>query len=119
MTNMQSAEIMTATGGAVSRSGPETAGFGWLGLAATPSFALMALLTGVARDGGMDLLCSAAHGPWSIGGMAPMYLLMSVFHAAPWLKLVARLVPYASTSFQTTHMDSRPRDTGCPSCSNR
>jgi hypothetical protein len=119
MTNMQSAEIMTATGGARSRSGPEAATFGWLGLAATPSFALMALLTGVAHGGEMDVLCSAAQGPWSIGGMAPMYLLMSIFHAAPWLKLVTRLVPYGSTKSQTTHMDSRPRDTGCPSCSNR
>jgi hypothetical protein len=24
-----------------------------------------------------------------VGGMVPMYLLMSVFHSAPWLKLIA------------------------------
>jgi hypothetical protein len=24
-----------------------------------------------------------------LGGMAPMYLLMSVFHATPWLRLIA------------------------------
>ncbi len=66
--------------------------FGWLGLAATPSFALMALVTGLSHDGGADMLCSAAHAPWSLGGMAPMYLLMSIFHAAPWLRLVAQLL---------------------------
>ena len=54
-----------------------------------PGFALMALATGLVHDGATDMLCSAAHGPWSIGGMAPMYLLMSAFHAAPWLRLVA------------------------------
>ena len=25
-----------------------------------------------------------------LGGMTPMYLLMSVFHVAPWLKLFAK-----------------------------
>jgi len=24
-----------------------------------------------------------------LGGMVPMYLLMSAFHSAPWLKLIA------------------------------
>lgn len=62
---------------------------GWLGLAATPTFAVMALLTW-ALPGPPDLLC-AAGGPWAwLGGMVPMYLLMSVFHATPWLKLAAR-----------------------------
>ena len=59
---------------------------GWLGLAASPTFALMAL-TGVLGSGPLDMLCSAAHGP--LGGMVPMYLLMSAFHSAPWLKLIS------------------------------
>jgi hypothetical protein len=25
-----------------------------------------------------------------LGGMVPMYLLMSAFHLAPWLKLISR-----------------------------
>ena len=57
-------------------------------LAAAPTFAIMALLTGVS-GGAPDMLCAAA--PASpLGGMVPMYLLMSAFHAAPWLKLISR-----------------------------
>ena len=60
---------------------------GWLGLAAAPTFAGMALLTGVV-GGPPDMLCSAA--PASpLSGMVPMYLLMSAFHSAPWLKLIS------------------------------
>jgi hypothetical protein len=61
---------------------------GWLCLAATPTFAIMALLTGVFGEGGsMDMLCSAGRG-FPLGGMVPMYLLMSAFHSPPWLKLI-------------------------------
>jgi hypothetical protein len=59
----------------------------WLSLAAAPTFAIMALLTGMLGDGPLDLLCSASHGP--LGGMVPMYVLMSAFHSAPWLKLMS------------------------------
>jgi hypothetical protein len=60
-----------------------------LHLAAAPAFAIMALLTGL-DGGGADMLCSTARDASSLSGMAPMYLLMSAFHAAPWLKLIAR-----------------------------
>ena len=60
----------------------------WLHLAAAPSFALMALLTAV-LGGTQDALCSTA-GASPLSGMVPMYLLMSAFHSAPWLKLIAR-----------------------------
>jgi hypothetical protein len=59
----------------------------WLCLAATPTFAITALLTAVLGGGAPDMLCSAAHAS-PLGGMVPMYLLMSAFHAAPWLKLI-------------------------------
>jgi hypothetical protein len=59
-----------------------------LSLAAAPTFAIMALLTGVLGGGPMDGLCSAGHGS-SLSGMVPMYLLMSAFHSAPWLKLIS------------------------------
>ena len=59
---------------------------GWLSLAATPTFIVMALLSGPPSEplGG---LC-AVRSPFD--GMATMYALMAVFHAAPWLRLVAR-----------------------------
>jgi len=56
-------------------------------LAATPTFAIMALLTAVS-GGKPDILCAALHHAWPLGGMVPMYLLMSAFHSAPWLKLI-------------------------------
>lgn len=61
----------------------------WLMLAAAPTFAVMALVTAVAGTGPADVLCSAAHAS-PFGGMVPMYALMSAFHLAPWLKLIAR-----------------------------
>lgn len=60
----------------------------WLRLAATPTFAIMALMTGVLGGGSMDMLCSAGQGS-PLSGMVTMYLLMSAFHLAPWLKLIS------------------------------
>lgn len=62
---------------------------GWLGLAATPTFAVMALLTGLSGTDA-DMICSAMHGTSPLGGMVPMYVLMSAFHSTPWLKLIFR-----------------------------
>jgi len=69
----------------------------WLCLAAAPTFAIMALLTGV-LGGPPDMLCSAAQDGSPLSGMAPMYLLMSAFHSTPWLKLIASRRSGASRS---------------------
>jgi hypothetical protein len=61
-----------------------------LSLAAAPTFAIMALLTAALGGGPLDVLCSAAPDASPLSGMIPMYVLMSAFHAAPWLKLVSR-----------------------------
>ncbi len=61
---------------------------GWLGLAAAPTFAAMAVLT-VVSSSDADVVCGAAHGVSVLGGMAPMYALMSAFHAGPWVRLVS------------------------------
>jgi hypothetical protein len=61
-----------------------------LSLAAAPTFAAMALLTGI-HDGSMPgMLCSAAHGGSSLTGMVPMYLLIAAFHFGPRLRLLSR-----------------------------
>lgn len=56
----------------------------WLSLAATPTFGAMALLTFVSGDAA-PTICSAQHAS-PLTGMTSMYGLMSVFHAAPWLR---------------------------------
>lgn len=60
-----------------------------LNLAAAPAFALMALLTAVQDSGAHRMLCTgmADASPWN--GMSLMYLLMSVFHAASWIRRAA------------------------------
>lgn len=60
----------------------------WLPFAAAPGFALMALMTGIFGNASPDILCSVAHNASPLGGMVPMYVLMSAFHSAPWLKLI-------------------------------
>ncbi len=60
-----------------------------LGLAAAPTFAVMALLTHVFDRGAMAMMMCGGGG-FPLGGMVPMYLLMSGFHLGPWLRLLAR-----------------------------
>ena len=62
----------------------------WLCLAAAPTFAVMALLTGVLGGGQMAMMCSTAPDASPLSGMAAMYLLMSAFHLTPWLRLISR-----------------------------
>ena len=51
----------------------------WLPLVAAPTFAIMAMLTGIFGD--------RTH-------MVPMYALMSAFNVAPWLEVFAREIPH-------------------------
>jgi hypothetical protein len=60
----------------------------WLSLAAAPTFAIMALIMGILGGGQPDMLCSAVQDASPLTGMISMYLLMSAFHSAPWLKLI-------------------------------
>jgi len=64
----------------------------WLCLAAAPTFALMALLTCV-LGGDAAMLCMGAPDTSPLAlpltGMPAMYLLMSAFHLAPWLRVIS------------------------------
>lgn len=61
----------------------------WLSLAAAPTFSAMALLTAVASGGPLEMLCAAGpEGASLLTGMVPMYVLMSTFHTAAWLRLL-------------------------------
>jgi hypothetical protein len=62
----------------------------WLGLAATPTFAIMALMTVVVSGAPMDMLSTEGHGASSLSDMTAMYVLMAVFHAGSWLRLIER-----------------------------
>jgi hypothetical protein len=89
--NMSETYPVGSDGGAIQDESRNAVGLGaadWLCLAAAPTFAIMAVLTAAVGVGAPDLLCSAAHAT-PLGGMAQMYVLMSAFHAAPWLKLVS------------------------------
>jgi hypothetical protein len=77
----------------------------WLRLAAAPSFAIMALLT-VALDSSLPNAVCLAASHFGLGGMTPMYLLMAIFHSAPWLNLISRrrtVAQYSSQSCDSFH----------------
>ena len=59
----------------------------WLSLAAAPTFAVMAFMT--ATGGQPQWLCATAHLGSPLSEMVPMYLMMSAFHTAPWLRLIS------------------------------
>ncbi len=61
-----------------------------LALSAAPTFAIAAVVSGL-QDGRSPMsICMSSHGPGWLAGMTPMYALMSVFHASPWLKMNER-----------------------------
>jgi hypothetical protein len=60
---------------------------GWLSLAASPTFALMAWAA--ANHAPPIALCSSGSSILPIDGMTTMYGLMSLFHLTPWLKFAS------------------------------
>jgi hypothetical protein len=61
----------------------------YLSLAAAPTFAAMALATGLLGGDPAAIICSSA-GLSPLSGMTVMYALMAVFHLPPWARLMAR-----------------------------
>jgi hypothetical protein len=87
---MISTDFETAGGPAGNGKASSLGAADWLCLAAAPIFALMVLVTAVSGGGQPDMLCAMVHDTSALGGMAPMYVLMSAFHCGPWLKLFSR-----------------------------
>ncbi len=83
---MTEAYSRESASGPARRDDPAHRAARWLGLAAAPTFAAMALLTGFRGGGSMAHICGAE--PSFLRGMVPMYLLMCGFHAAPWAVLI-------------------------------
>ncbi|MET2825766.1 hypothetical protein [Mesorhizobium shangrilense] len=87
------ADIHAGAGGVIPEN-TKTATLGiadWLCLAAAPTFALMALLTCV-LGGSTSMMCMPEISPLAglpLTGMPAMYLLMSAFHLAPWLRVIS------------------------------
>ncbi|WP_027052398.1 hypothetical protein [Mesorhizobium erdmanii] len=78
-------DIHSGTGSAAPEN---TATFGiadWLCLAAAPTFAVMALLSCL-QGSDASMMCMGAS---PLTSMAAMYLLMSAFHLAPWLRVIS------------------------------
>lgn len=84
---MQAQIASPGSGACAGRNAAALGAADWLCLAAAPTFAVMALLTGLG-GGPPDVLCLSA-GASPLHGMVAMYLLMSAFHSAPWLKLIS------------------------------
>jgi hypothetical protein len=60
---------------------------GWLALAASPTFGLMAWIA--LNSAPTIALCSSGSNILPVDGMSAMYLLMSLFHLSPWLRLAS------------------------------
>ncbi len=78
---------MTTSSVADARAWQACGAAGWLGLAASPTFALMALMA--ANHAPSIALCSLGSSILPIDGMTTMYVLMSLFHLSPWLKFAS------------------------------
>ena len=79
----------------------------WLALAATPTFGIMAALSAMI-GGPADMLCGAGQGSL-LGGMVPMYFLMSAFHSSAWLRWIAERRGRASAGVNASSFETRAR----------
>lgn len=86
MTNMPDADSRAIHAAPIRQAAAGAAG--WLSLAAAPGFAAMALISGILGEGRLDAIC-AAMTMSPLGGMTLMYVLMSVAHLPPWLRLMS------------------------------
>lgn len=91
------------TGEMGSQPGPIVDPARLLGLAATPILAVMAGISATSPSG--MTICSAISAMAPIDDMALMYLLMSLFHLSPWLKLLSAIWQRRDTPIPQTEGD--------------
>jgi hypothetical protein len=77
----------------------------WLGLAASPTFALMAWISANDVEA---MMWSPSLGLLPIGSMAWMYLLMSLFHLPPWLRLASGFMRPAHSAHTANSCSNAP-----------
>lgn len=78
-------DIHSGTGSATPENTAALGIVDWLCLAAAPTFAVMALLSCL-QGSDASMMCMGAS---PLTGMVAMYLLMSAFHLAPWLRVIS------------------------------
>ena len=80
------------TSGACAKTGKLAAldAAGWLSFGGRASLRNHGAAHRLKGAGAPVALCSAAHDAAPLSGMTIMYVLMCVFHLAPWLKLIHR-----------------------------
>jgi hypothetical protein len=61
-----------------------------IALGAAPTFAFMAAFTAASGSGAHAAWCAAGPHTSALDGMVLMYVLMSVFHCAPWWRLMSQ-----------------------------
>ena len=81
-----------------------------LRLAAAPTYAFMAVFTGIFGGSPKDMVCMTMQHTSPLSGMVLMYMLMSGFHAVPWLTRIAHRVslradPDPAESRHTCHSE--------------
>lgn len=63
-----------------------------LHLAATPTFAVMAVFSGLSGHAASAMWCTMPGAGPGMDGMTLMYVLMALFHAGSWITLACRRV---------------------------
>ena len=87
-----------------------------LRLAATPIFVIMAVIAGIHAGGMQHMLCSATRDTSPLVGMAPMYVLMSIFHFPPWLRLISGPLGQILPTKATTRAPGERYSSQCETC---